>query len=224
MLGGGDDESQPSLSPDPIDEEARAILERMTLTTADLGDDLPMIGTSVSTNTDVAGGLAGAREQLEKLREWGRRLGADVEFQRGPETPEENPVQGLQNSMSLYLTPEGASASFADGVDGARELDWGEVYQGLYLFRFEELEHAPVDDESVWFRASGYQQDGRLVIDDQAVFRTGPVRGFLRVLTVHPEDAPRDIFQDEVEMWVRLLSERVKAVIASQAEAATVSE
>lgn len=201
--GGGGQEGE-------IDLADRALLERMVLTAEDLDNGMQQVSAALSTNKDVAGSLPESEEQLEQLEQWGRKLGYDVEFQPTEASPPDLPVQGMQNTASLYETAGGAADSMAEGVVKARQTDWDALYPGLSEFNVDERSF-DLGDETLWFRISGIEQPGgRLILDDQVVVRVGRVRSFLRVVSVHPPGSDREIYADQVGAWAQVLVQRIQ--------------
>ena len=194
------------------DAEVQALLSQMTLTEEDMPVGLVRVSAFVSTNQDVAEAVIDTEAELVKLERWGRRLGYDVQFEPGPEAPADSEVQGLQNTVSIYRTEDGASDSFADAAGDSRETDWASLYPGVGDLKVEEIERPDLAaDEYVWFRISGVQEsDDKLIIDDQVAFRKSNVRSFLRVVTLFDPDSPRDSYLDQVETWVRRVNERIE--------------
>lgn len=205
-----------------IDPEAQALLPQMVLTEEDLPAGVQQVSASFSTNQDVANAVIDSEAELAKLEGWGRVLGHDTQFEPGPEAPVDSEVQGVQSTVSLYATPEGARDSFADAASSARAMDWSARYPGVLDLEVEEIERSDLADERVWFRISGFDENsGRLVIDDQVAIRVGSVRGFVRVVAVFDPTMPRDAYLDQVETWARLVADRTEAALAAGEVSAT---
>lgn len=208
--GGGDGEGGDANGSE-IDPEAQALLEKMVLQEDDLPDGLAQLSTSFSTNEDLAGD---SEAELAKLEGWGRRLAYDLQFVPGPDAPIGLEVQGVQNTVSLYRTAQGASDSFADGVMTGRNTDWPAIYPDVREVEAEEIEPPGLGDERVWFHITGLDPSDRMFVDDQLVLRVGPVRSFLRVVAVFDSEAGRDAHLNQVEAWARLVAGRVAAALA----------
>lgn len=200
-----------------IDPELQALLEGMVLRREDLPPGLERAGVSFSTNEDVAQAASDQEAELARLEGWGRQLGIDVSFVPGTDAPPDLPVHGIQNSVTLYTAPDGASQSFRRAVEEARQADWLKRYPDLTEVEMEET-NREVGDESVWFRVTGLDQSGNLVIDDQVAFRVGPVRSFLRVVSLFQVNTQRDAYLDEVASWARLVADRIGQAIADSAQ------
>lgn len=195
-----------------IDSEFEVLLPQVVLAETDLPTGVARVSAFFSTNQDIADAAIDAEAELAKLEGWGRVLGYDAQFEPGPEAPIDTEVQGVQSTASAYATTQGAADSFAEAASSARATDWPERYPGVADLEVEEVDRSDLADEHVWFRISGLDENsGRLVIDDQVAFRVGSVRGFLRVVTVFDPSEARDIYQDKVEEWVRLLAARIAA-------------
>jgi len=207
---------------EPMDEEARGLLEQAVLTVDDLPAGLQRASASFSTNKDVAEAQLNPGEELAKLERWGRRLGYDVAFELLPDAPPDLLIRGVQSTASLYDTSQGASESFADGVSSARAMDWEAGYPELTQLEVTEIDRPDIGDGVFWMRASGFQslqQGEALLVDDQVALRVGSVRAFLRVVTVFEGGTDRTVYMDEVEQWARLVSERIAEVLGADAEA-----
>ena len=208
--GGGDGDGGDANGSE-IDPEAQALLEKMVLQEGDLPDGLAQLSASFSTNADLAGD---SEEELEKLEGRGRQLAYDLQFVPGPDASIDLEVQGIQNTVSLYRTAQGASDSFAEGVTTGRDTDWPAAYPDVREVEVEEIEPPGLGDESVWFHITGVDPGGRWFVDDQLVLRAGSVRSFLRVVAVFDSEAGRDAHLDQVEAWARLVAGRVEAALA----------
>lgn len=201
------------------DEEAQGLLEQMVLTVEDLPAGLQRVSAAFSTNEELAKGQASPKEEQARIEAWGRRLGYDVAFVPSADTPPDLPVRFVQVAASLYDTPEGAGASFADAVSAARATDWKKTYTALTDVEATEVNRPGVEGERFWMRVSGLesQEPPALLVDDQVVFRVGSVRAYLRVGSVFANGADRTVYMEQVEQWVRLLSQRIADVLAGRA-------
>jgi len=198
-------------------EEDQALLEQVVLTADDLPAGLQRVSATFSTNEQAAEGAPDPEEELSKLESWGRRLGYEVTFLRGAETPPDFPVRGLQIVASLYDTAQGASFSLADDVSVAQSADWPQSYPQLTDVEVEEVGASGIGDQRYWIRVTGFDSlnPTALRVDDQVTFRVGRVRAFLRVDAEFPGATDRTVYSDQVEGWARLLSERIAGVLAA---------
>ena len=199
--GGGDEGKQ---------DDIQALLQGMVLTPSDLPQGLQQAFASFSTNKDVADATVDPEATLAKLEARGRQLGYDVQFEPAQDAPGTLVVQGMQNTASLYKTAAGAGEALAEGVSGARATDWKTVYSDQSDVKMDELPLPSGTDEGAWFRISGADADGNLIIDDQVAFRVNNVRGFVRVLTAFAGGQDRNGYRDEVGRWVSVVATRIK--------------
>jgi hypothetical protein len=224
VAGCGDGDGDGDGDGGQLDEADQELLEQILLAPDDLPAGMQVASASFSTNRDVADALLDPDAELAKLERWGRRLGYDVQFEPGVDAPVDLPLQGLQNTASLYTTSQGASDSFAEGIRDARETDWPALYPGiadLNVQEVEDVEGVRLADEAVWFRISGFNENGTLLVDDQVAIRVGSVRGFLRAVTVFEAGTERDAYLDQIDRWVRRLVERIEAGLAQPEATAT---
>ncbi len=191
-------------------DDIQALLQGMVLAPVDLPQGLQLASASVSTNEDVADASLDPEATLTKLEARGRQLGYDVQFEPGQDAPATLAVQGMQNTASLYKTAAGASEALAEGLSGARETDWKAVNPDQSDVNVEEVPLPSAADEGGWFRISGIDASGNLIIDDQVAFRVDTVRGFVRVLTAFPEGQDRNSYRDEVAHWVAAVATRIR--------------
>lgn len=204
------------------DPQAKELLYQMVLTEKDVPAGVQQVSASFSTNQDIADAVVDPDAELAKLRQWGRRLGYDVQLEPGPEAPVDIPLQAIQSTASLYETVQGASASFADAASSARATNWQSLYPGVNDLEVKETKKPELFDDGVWFRITGIDQNsGKLVIDDQVAFRVSSARGFLRVVTLFDPKMPRDSYMDEVTAWIRLLTDRTNSALAAAEKGAT---
>jgi hypothetical protein len=196
--GGGDSVSE---------EEAREALPRMVLQETDVPEGLQRAGEDFTTNQQLTEGGLGGAPPAERVEEWGRVLGYETDFQAA-ELPAGPLITGLDTAVSLYKTPEGATASFEDTAARAREADWATYYDDLREFQQREVERELPVDGAVWLRLSGMRprvdaQGHVLVVDDQIIYRVGTARGYLRVLTSQDGAIDRDLVLQQVEALLR---------------------
>ena len=210
VFNGNDGGDDPTATGTPIDPELQALLESMVLSSEDLPAGLQRVGLLFSTNEDIVESAPDPEAELAELERLGRRLGIDANFAPTGAVPEDFPVRGgIQNTVSLYTAPEGASESFQEGVDGARQTDWPSLYPDLRTVVADEVDRR-LGDQSVWFRITGVDDSGQFIVDDQVAFRVGPARSFLRVVTAFDEGAGGDVYLNEVEGWARLVVDRIE--------------
>ena len=209
----GAPQAVPSSVAEPTDLESQ--LERVVLRTEDLPASLQRSSIIFSPNEDLAQSAPDAVAELARLDELGRLLGVEVAFV--PRDPGSELVVkgGIQNSVSLYRAAEGASQSLQEGVAGARQTDWVALYTDLKDVSVDELPRE-IGDESVWFRVSGLDQAGKVVVDDQVVFRVGRARAFLRIISSFADAALADQFASEVETCAEIVVGRARADFAAE--------
>ena len=200
--GGGKDEGKK--------DDIPLLLQGMVLTSADLPQGLQQASASFSTNKDVADASLDSEATLAKLEARGRQLGYDVQFEPGADAPAALVVKGMQNTASLYKTVAGASEALAEGVNGARSADRKTIYPDESDVKVDELTLPSGADEGTWFRISGVDASGNLIIDDQVAFRVDAVRSFVRVLTAFAGGQDRNGYRDEVARWVSVVAKRIK--------------
>lgn len=190
----------PQAQPSPDVSPEQQLLERIVLQIQDVPAGMARFSAVISTNEDVAGSGERAEENLARLESWGRLLGFDVTYQPGPEADPDLPIRGVNSAASLYLSPEGASASFADAEETARTQDWAFTYPELSEIEVREVQRPALADEVVWMRVSGYTMgdNPQLLIDDFVIMRRDRVRSFLRVTTLFPATVTREVYTEEV--------------------------
>jgi hypothetical protein len=118
------------------------------------------------------------------LEEWGRNLGYDVTYQANPEVMEQVGLILVNSTASLYGSEEGASASFADGVQTARTTDWASFFSGAQGVEVEEITNPGWVDEMLWLRitakaALGEQAEEETFANDVVMFRQRSARASL---------------------------------------------
>jgi hypothetical protein len=186
------DMSVPGASPTAPPEQE--LLEQMVLQTEDLPAGLSQVSAVASPNEDAAQAAANPEKELARLESWGRLFGYDVVFLPGPDSSPDLTVMGVNSTASIYVTPEGASASFADDVQAARSQDWTASYPDLINLNVQEIKRPQLADEVFWIRITGHQKKakGPLSIEDFVALRRSRVRGFLRVTSLLPASAKPD--------------------------------
>ena len=199
--------STPTVSPE------QALLQQVTLRAEDLPPSLSQVDASASTNEDVAAGEANPEEELAQLESWGRLLGYEVNFVQA-EAAAAADIVALSSAASLYETPDGASASFADAARKARDTDWPASYPDLVDPTVTQLERPGLADEVIWVRISGVQsaEDGRLFTEDFVVMRRDRVRGFLRAVFLTDPAGDGATIQ-ETEDLVAIQVQRIDAAL-----------
>ncbi len=205
--GGGDDGA--------TTDDSRSLLQGMVLTAADLPQGLQQASVSVSTNQDIADVSVDKEGTLANLEARGRRLGYDVQFEPAVDAPASLDVQGVQVTASIYKTADGAQQALQDGLASARQTDWKLVYPDEKEILVDEPTLPPGVDEGGWFRISGLDSKGNLIIDDQMAFRVGNVRSFLRALTAYAMGTDRNSYKAEVSQWGAKLAARIGNVLAN---------
>ena len=198
-----------------LDPELQALLERMVLAEEDLPAGLARISVAFSTNEDLAEARGEPEAEMEKLERQGRRLGIDANFLPDQDvTPDFALKGGVQATVSLYATADGASESFREGTEAVRQSDLAAGYSNLKDVTVEELDRQ-IGDESVWFRITGISDTGGLVIDDQVAFRVGAARSLLRAVSTFDADAGRSAYLEEVAALVEVAVGRIEQALAS---------
>ena len=206
---GGDDDGA---GPDPTDnDDADArLLEELALTADQLLPGLEQASTALSTNEDLAEAAVNPEGELGRLKALGRRLGYEVQFAPGQDAPTDLRVSGVQESVSLFEAASGAGQSLADGLAGARSTDWEAMNRDLKGVNVAEFPVPADAGEGGWFRITGSDRGGNVVIDDQVAFRVENVRAFLRAVLFLPPGTPVDAHQDQTEGWVVLAAQRIR--------------
>lgn len=203
--------TSPTASPSPEQQ----LLQQVVLRADDLPAGLVQVAATTSTNEDIAADSQSPDEEVARLESLGRLLGYEVNFVPGPESPPESNVFAVTSAASLYRTPDGASASFADAAQDARNSDWAAAYTDLTEMEVREVERPDLADEVVWIRITGIQdgESGSLFIEDFVVLRRDRLRGFLRVVSLVEASAGRDAFLQNVEELTALHVRRIDTVV-----------
>jgi len=180
--GGGEGEVTPTAVPAAVEQQ----LTEMVLQLDDLPSGVVQAEEFFSTNELSAAASEDREGRLAMLEEWGRILGYDVTYQANPEVMDEVGLILANSTTSLYGSEEGASASFADGVQTARTTDWVEMFGAAQGVEVEEMVSAPLADEMLWLRitskaALGEQAEEETFANDVVIFRQGPARASLQV-------------------------------------------
>lgn len=192
----------------PLDPQTE--LEAIVLRDEDV-PDLQRSSLTFSSNEDLADSAQDPEAELAKLEQLGRQLGVDVAFL--PDANTDSPVKGgIQSSVSIYQTADGASQSLQESIAEARQTDWEVRYPELTRVRDVEITR-PIGDESAWFRITGRDPAGLVVIDDQVVFRAGRTRAFVRVVSQFADETALDPFIGEVAACAGIVVERAQAVL-----------
>ena len=174
--GGGGEE--PTAVPPQFEEELRG----MVLQAGDVPSGFVVIDEEFSTNQAVALDSPDSKTALAKLEQRGRILGYDVTYEPGGPSEGEAIIFSLNTTASIYRTPEGASASFAEAATQARTTDWNVFFGGAENLVVEELPAPDVADEILWLRVSGKAEAGEQTFaHDVVLLRTGTARGSLQV-------------------------------------------
>lgn len=175
--GGGGEE------PTPVPPQFEQQLRRMVLQAEDVPSGFVVIDEEFSTNQAIAFDSPDPEAELAKLEQRGRILGYDVTYEPGgPSDDGEAIIFSLNSTASIYQTPEGASASFAESADQARTTDWTLYFGGAENIVVEELPAPDVADEALWLRVSGKAEAGEQTFaHDVVLLRTAAARGTLQV-------------------------------------------
>jgi hypothetical protein len=209
--GGTPDATTPATPPTTTLSPERQLLEQVVLRVEDLPAGLVQIDASTSTNVDVAVG----EQELARLENLGRLLGYEVNFVPGSESPPERGVLAATSAASLYLSTQGASTSFADVAQKARDTNWLATYPDLTDLEVREVERPGLADEVIWIRITGLQDggDGPMSIDDFVVLRRSRLRGFLRAVSVVEPSAGRDALLQDVADLAAIQIQRIDAAL-----------
>lgn len=191
------------------------LLEQMVLRAEDLPAGLAQVDVGTSTNEDLASSAANPEQELARLEGLGRLLGYEVSFVPGTESPPERGIVAVSSGASLYLAADGASSSFANDAQKARDADWLASYPNLTDPTVTEVERPELADESIWIRISGLQDEGQdtLFIEDFVVFRRSRVRGYLRAVSLVEASASRDAHLQDLEDLAALQIQRIDNVL-----------
>jgi len=189
------------------ESEAREALPRMVIQEAQLPEGLERAGEDFTTNEQLVESGVGGAPEAAKVDEWGRVLGYETDFQAAA-LPSGPLITGVATAASAYKTPQGATASFEDTAQRARDADWTLAHPDLKEFEEKEIQRDLPVDGVVWLRLSGLQPrvsgEGHvLVVDDQIIYRVGQVRGHLRVLTSEASATDRNLVVSQVEALLR---------------------
>lgn len=206
----GTPDAAPDETANPQDIEAQ--LAAVLLREGDLPEELRGSSLIYSTNEELADGAQDEAAELARLEDLGRLLGVDVAFVPVDPASGSSPVRGgIQSSVSVYQSADGAGQSLREGVEEARQSDWPALYTDLTDVAVEELPRA-IGDEGVWFRVTGRDQGDKIVVDDQLVFRVGRARAFLRVTSIFAEVESADQFASQVEECGGIVAGRIQSV------------
>jgi len=176
--GGGGGGETPTPAPPELEQQLRA----MVLQAEDVPTGFVVIDDEFSTNQAVADETTDPEKELAKLERRGRILGYDVTYEPGGPSDGEAIIFSLNSTASLYQTPEGASASFAEAANQARTTDWTLFFGGAVNIVVEEQPAPAVADEILWLRVSGKAEAGEQTFaHDVVLLRTGAARGSLQV-------------------------------------------
>ena len=192
----------------------------MVLQREDVPEGLEQAGEQFTTNEELAAPGIGVRPGIEKIEEWGRILGYERDFQAAGFGGSGPPIIGVNPAASLYEAPEGASASFADVAQQARDTDWAQFYTDLTEFEVREVDRDVPADEILWLRLSGLRPSTTgggplLLVDDQIVFRVGQVRAFLRVLISQEDATDRDLALERSEALLQTQIQHIRDTLES---------
>jgi hypothetical protein len=202
-------------TPTDTSSPEQQLLEQVVLRAEDLPAGLTQVDAGTSTNEDVAAEKTNPEEELSRLQSLGRVLGYNVSFVPGSESPPERGIMAVSSAASLYLTAEGASASFADDAQAARDADWLASYPNLTSATVKEIERPELADEVVWMRITGFEDETQstIFIEDFVVLRQSRVRGYLRTVSLAEASAGRDAFLPDLEKLAGLQVQRIDAAL-----------
>lgn len=205
----------PAASPTATPSPEQQLLEQVVLRAEDLPAGLVQFDAVTTTNEDLAAGEANPEEELARLESLGRLLGYEVNLLPGPDSPPERGIMAVSSAASLYLTTEGASASFADDAQKARDADWLATYPDLTDPAVTEVERPELADEVIWIRITGLQDEGRgpMFIEDFVVLRRSRLRGYLRAVSLVEASTDRDAVLQDVADLAALQVERIDAAL-----------
>jgi hypothetical protein len=200
----------------PIEEEIRLALQSMVLQQTEIPEGLENLGGSFADNAQASSGL-GSGPTKEQLDGWGRILGYQNDYQRG-DPSSTTAANALSTAATLYNDDSGASDSFSDRVNRAREADWQASHGDLTEFQQEEVSRELPADASFWLHLTGFQQTGpavtRLVSDDILVFRVGRTWGYLNVVSLAAAgETDRAFLSSQVEQLARTQIEHMRRVL-----------
>lgn len=202
------------------DDAFRDVLAGMTLQITDVPPGMQSLGSAFSTNEDAAGGLGGGPTK-EQLDAWGRILGYKNDFQ-ATEPTSESSITAISTSVSIYRTAAGASDSFSDRINSARNVDWANSHSDFAGFQQEELTRDLGVDDMLWLHFSGFKEigpgDRRLVTDDQIVFRLDRAWGFVGAVSIAaPGVEDRSFMLTQLEVLARKQAQHMRDGLKSEA-------
>ena len=213
------DQAPPTTTPTTTPSPEQQLLEQVILVAEDLPAGLEQVDAGTSTNEEVAANEADPKKELARLESLGRVLGYEANFLPGSDSPPERGVVAVTSTASVYLTPEGASESFAHDAEEARSADWLATYPDLTDPQVREVDRPELADEVIWMRITGIQdgEDAPLFIEDFLVLRRSRLRGFLRAVSLVETSAGRDALLQDVADLAALSIQRIDAALdASQ--------
>ncbi len=217
--GGGSNDARTDANNDAL----VALLQSMALTSSDLPEGLQEAAAITSTNQDMAESAADPDARLQELEAAGRRMGYEYDLAPLPDAPAGMPIKGFENHLSIYTTAEGAGESLNDALGESRTRDWTTLYPDLTAVEMKELSLPDGADEGGWFRVTGLDENGNLVIDDQVAFRVGSVRALLRVVSAF-ESTDRNVYADQVSTWGTAMAGRISQMLESGEAAGALGE
>lgn len=207
----------------------QAQLSAILIQPSEVPEGLEGSAPAFSTNADLAGPYP---EVLQKLKDQGRLLGVDVQYIPTAQLDPDSPLKGgVQTSASAYAEATGASESFQETAEEARNNDWQANYPNIEDLQVTEIER-PIGDESLWLRISGTECQSRLptagspgepeptcpspavIVLDNVIFRTGRVRAYLQVVSLFEPAMSTEELLDTVEGWANAVWQRADALPA----------
>ena len=180
------------MEPTPVPSRFEEQLRRMVLQAEDVPSGFTVVDEEFSTNQDVANQAADPEAELAKLLQRGRILGYEVTYEPGEAIGSgETIIFSLNTTASIYQSPDGAAASFADTAAEARATDWVQFFDGVENIVVEEpTAPAVAVDEILWLRIKGEAEVGEQTFShDVVLLRTGEARGSLQAGSFGTEES-----------------------------------
>jgi hypothetical protein len=212
----GNPTASPAATPSTAESPEGALLAAAVLLDEDLPEGLITAASSYSTNEQVADAAADPAARLDELNDLGRRLGYEVNFVAGADAPADQDVVAITTTASLYTSPDGATRSYEEDVQAAKDADWPASYPSMTQIEVDQLERPDLADAAFWLRVTGIQsqaEGGALYIEDFVVFRQATLRGFIRQVAVVDPQEGRDAVRQEVAALVERQVEHMNAAL-----------
>jgi hypothetical protein len=212
ILAVGCDGGDGGVEPTPVPSRFEEQLRRMVLQAEDVPSGFTVADEVFSTNQDVANEAADPEAELAKLLQRGRILGYDVTYEPGEAIGSgETIIFSLNTTASIYQSPNGAAASFADAAAEARATDWVQFFQNVENIAVEELTAPAVAvDEILWLRIRGNAEVGEQTFaHDVVLLRTGAARGSIQAGSFGTEES-----KGFIEGLIRAQAEHMMAAVS----------